>query len=186
MCNFIERKSRIPKCESPSNNTETESDWAEWVETPVLLILELYTSRYTVHCPLRLDVHIVAILARSPDDPQRIRVASVFEMFSVCLFVSKFSNFLNFNVLYCTIKYYSVPKQYSGVPVRVNWNVTKYRCGSMREWIATIVLWCTLLYCIILYYTVHSTIHQNYSRGTYIIVLKYIGPHHPASLWYGD
>ena len=110
---------------------------------------------------------------------------------SVCLFVClivlcKFSNFLYFNVLYCTVKYYSVPKQYSGVPVRVNWNVTKYRCGSMREWIATIVLWCTLLYCIILYYTVHSTIHQNYSRGTYIIVLKYIGPHHPASLWYGD
>ena len=114
------------------------------------------------------------------------KVASVFELFSVWLFVGKFSNFLNFNVLYCTIKYYSVPKQYSGVPVRVNWNVTKYRCGSMREWIATIVLWCTLLYCIILYYTVHSTIHQNYSRGTYIIVLKYIGPHHPASLWYGD
>ena len=46
---------------------------------------------------------------------------------------SLFSNFFNFNVLYCTIKYYSVPKQYSGVPVRVNWNVTKYRCGSMRE-----------------------------------------------------
>ena len=38
------------------------------------------------------------ILARSPDDPQRIRVASVFEfsvcLFSVCLFsVGKFSNF---------------------------------------------------------------------------------------------
>ena len=27
-----------------------------------------------------------AVLARSPDDPQRIRVASVFELFSVCLF----------------------------------------------------------------------------------------------------
>ena len=56
------------------------------------------------------------------------KVASVFELFSVCLFVclfvlclivGKFSNFLNFNVLYCTIKYYSVPKQYSAVPVRV-------------------------------------------------------------------
>ena len=53
------------------------------------------------------------------------KVASVFELFSVlcslfdCLIVGKFSNFLNFNVLYCTIKYYSVPKQYSGVPVRV-------------------------------------------------------------------
>ena len=38
------------------------------------------------------------LLARSPHDPQRIRVASVFELFSVCLFVlclldSKFSNF---------------------------------------------------------------------------------------------
>ena len=33
------------------------------------------------------------LLARSPDDPQRIRVASVFELFSVCLSVSKFSNF---------------------------------------------------------------------------------------------
>ena len=131
------------------------------------------------------------LLAHFPDNPQRIRVASVFELSACSLFVwlcvlCKFSNFLYFNVLYCTVKYYSVPKQYSGVPVRVNWNVTKYRCGSMREWIATIVLWCTLLYCIILYYTVHSTIHQNYSRGTYIIVLKYIGPHHPASLWYGD
>ena len=31
------------------------------------------------------------------------------------LIVAKFSNFLNFNVLYCNIKYYSVPKQYSGV-----------------------------------------------------------------------
>ena len=50
LCNIIEWESRIPKCESPSNNTETESDWAEWVETPVLLILELYTSRYTVQC----------------------------------------------------------------------------------------------------------------------------------------
>ena len=54
------------------------------------------------------------------------KVASVFELFSVlcslfvlCLIVGKFSNFLNFNVLYCTIKYYSVPKQYSAVPVRV-------------------------------------------------------------------
>ena len=26
LCNLLERKSRIPKCESPSNNTETESD----------------------------------------------------------------------------------------------------------------------------------------------------------------
>ena len=65
------------------------------------------------------------------------KVASVLKM-SVCLivcvfFVAKFSNFLYFNVLYCTVKYYSVPKQYSGVPVRVNSNVTKYRCGSMRE-----------------------------------------------------
>ena len=88
--------------------------------------------------------------------------------------------------LLCTIKYYSVSKQYSVVPVRVNWNDTKYRCGSMRECMPTIVLCCTLLYCILLYYTVHSTIHQNYSRGTYIIVLKYIGPLHPASLRYGD
>ena len=29
------------------------------------------------------------------------------------------AKFLNFNVLYCTIKYYSVPKQYSAVPVGV-------------------------------------------------------------------
>ena len=40
----------------------------------------------------------IFILARSPDDPQRIRVASVFELFSawlsvLCLFVGKFSNF---------------------------------------------------------------------------------------------
>ena len=39
-------------------------------------------------------------LAHSPDDPQRIRVASVFELFSACslsvcsLLVGKFSNFV--------------------------------------------------------------------------------------------
>ena len=43
-------------------------------------------------------VEIDLLLARSPDDPQRIRVASVFELFSVCLsacslIVGKFSNF---------------------------------------------------------------------------------------------
>ena len=33
-------------------------------------------------------------MARSPDDPQRIRVASVFEFSVLCLFsVGKFSNF---------------------------------------------------------------------------------------------
>ena len=39
-------------------------------------------------------------LARSPDDPQRIRVASVFELFFVCLFVCSLSaNFLIFLLL---------------------------------------------------------------------------------------
>ena len=69
------------------------------------------------------------LLARSPDDPQGIRVASVFELFVClldCVFSANFLIFLYFNVLYCTVKYYSVPKQYSGVPVRVNSNVTKY------------------------------------------------------------
>ena len=89
------------------------------------------TSCFWVDKSKRCILHL--ILANSLEYPQRIRVASVFELFfvclldclfSVCLFVclfvfclivGNFSNFLNFNVLYCTIKYYSVPKQYSGV-----------------------------------------------------------------------
>ena len=41
------------------------------------------------------SINYCILLARSPDDPQRIRVASVFEFFFVlCLFsVGKFSNF---------------------------------------------------------------------------------------------
>ena len=48
---------------------------------------QLYTpaSLYTAH--------VYYLLARSPDDPQRIRVASVFELFFDCsLLVGKFSN----------------------------------------------------------------------------------------------
>ena len=43
------------------------------------LIFLLLTSSFIVLSPL--------LLARSPDDPQRIRVASVFELFFVCLLV---------------------------------------------------------------------------------------------------
>ena len=50
-------------------------------------------------------------LARSPDDPQRIRVASVFE-FSVCLF-SVCSLSANFLIFYSTVQYSIV--QYSTV-----------------------------------------------------------------------
>ena len=64
---------------------------------------------------------------------RRTQLLSVLCLFDCLSVLGKFSNFLYFNVLYCTVKYYSVPKQYSGVPVRVNSNVTKYRCGSMRE-----------------------------------------------------
>ena len=50
------------------------------------LIFLLLTSSFIVLSPV--------LLARSPDDPQRSRVVSVFELFSVCLFsVVKFSNF---------------------------------------------------------------------------------------------
>ena len=54
------------------------------------LIFLLLTSSFIVLSPV--------LLARSPDDPQRSRVVSVFELFSVlcslfdCLIVGKFSN----------------------------------------------------------------------------------------------
>ena len=43
----------------------------------------------------RRDDTLGALLARSPDDPQRSRVVSVFELFSVCsLFDCLWANFL--------------------------------------------------------------------------------------------
>ena len=67
------------------------------------------------------------LLARSPDDPQRIRVASVFE-FSVCsLLVCLFSvgNFSNF-IQYSTVEYSTVQYKAAG-PVRA---VISIRYGS--------------------------------------------------------
>ena len=66
------------------------------------LILLQYTSLY----------HIV-LLARSPEYPQRIRVASVFELFFDCslFFGSKFSHFSSPHLLfYSTIQYIKVQK----------------------------------------------------------------------------
>ena len=59
------------------------------------LIFLLLTSSCIVLSPLCLL--FLKLLARSPDDPQRSRVVSVFELLSVCLFVlclivGKFSN----------------------------------------------------------------------------------------------
>ena len=60
------------------------------------------------------DLHLATLLARSPDDPQRIRVASVFELFFVCLSVCLFfvcslwANFLIFLLIllfYISVSY---------------------------------------------------------------------------------
>ena len=44
-------------------------------------------SNSSPHPPLLQQCLLCYLLARSPDDPQRIRVASVFELFFVCLSV---------------------------------------------------------------------------------------------------
>ena len=54
--------------------------WVTEVGSYRSLLITLHTDHYGL------------LLARSPDDPQRIRVASVFELFFVCLSVGKFSN----------------------------------------------------------------------------------------------
>ena len=67
-----------------------------------LIHYTLYTLHYTLYTYTLIHLYtihlytliLIHLLARSPEDPQRIRVASVFELFCVLcsLFVVKFSN----------------------------------------------------------------------------------------------
>ena len=73
--------------------------------------LKRFIVAFLIYLPIRLLLFIGQLPRVSGEDPERIRVDSVVETLVLCLS----ANFL----IFCTIKYYSVPKQYSAVPVRV-------------------------------------------------------------------